>query len=211
MRSYSVFIAYLDANVNSKCKNRIFYSKMYSSVLTSRSVSASITAQIREKNCSMEPKSILHWKSMSMEERNKKNMEEKKGLLCWIKNHKKELVVAGIIGVGTLILIILKINNQEKIKTIWEMLKRITEQQTVKTTEIVTNAVEIPQESLSGVVTTVASNTRSIPFEVSQHIRNLPGGWHASAEKIGEALEKNIILMEGQTLVDSYLKGGVAA
>ena len=50
----------------------------------------------------------------------------------------------------------------------------------------------------------------SKPVFVSEHIRNLPDGWHPSPEKIAEAEEKNIPLTDGQTWVDSYTKGGAA-
>ena len=55
--------------------------------------------------------------------------------------------------------------------------------------------------------------TRSIqyPFDVSEHIRNLPPGWKASAEKMAEAEMLGITLLPGQTIVDGYTKGGLAA
>lgn len=49
------------------------------------------------------------------------------------------------------------------------------------------------------------------PYRVKGHCRNLPDGWHASPEKIAEARKANIILMNGQTWVESYTKGGVVA
>ena len=42
--------------------------------------------------------------------------------------------------------------------------------------------------------------------DVESHIRNLPDGWHPSAEKIFEAEKLGILLAPGQTLVDSYTK-----
>lgn len=138
-------------------------------------------------------------------------MEERKGLICWIKEHKKELVIAGI-SAGTIILIVLGIKNREIIKAIWDSLKKAVKQPTVKVTETITKVtVEIPQEHIQEAITAVASNTESLPFEVSRHIRNLPDGWHASPEKVAEALKNDIVLMDGQTWVDSYVKGCVAA
>ncbi len=138
-------------------------------------------------------------------------MRERKGLIRWIKEHKKELIIAGI-SIGTLILIILGIKNREMIKAVWNSLRKLVTHPDVKVTETVTKvAVEIPQEPVKEVITAVASNSDSIPFEVSRHIRNLPDGWHASPEKVAEALKNNINLMDGQTWVDSYMKGGVAA
>ena len=138
-------------------------------------------------------------------------MEERKGLINWIKAHKKELIIAGI-SVGTLIMIILGIENQKSIAIVWDSLRKTLKQPTTKVPVPVTKAtVEIPLEPIQKVITAVASNSGSLPFEVSRHIRNLPDGWHASAEKIAEALNNGIILMDGQTGVDSYMKGGVAA
>ncbi len=87
-------------------------------------------------------------------------------------------------------------------------MKRAAPKTAVKKAEAV---VEVPPEPLKEVTAAVASNSETLPFEVRRHIRNLPDGWHASPEKIAEALKNSIILMDGQTWVNSYMKGGVAA
>ena len=138
-------------------------------------------------------------------------MEERRGLIRWIKEHKKVLIAAGI-SIGTLILIILGIKNKDSLKSVWDSLKRITENPTPKAVEEVTRRIsEIPIEPAPIVVPAVPSNSETLPFEVSRHIRNLPDGWHASQEKIEEAHNNNISLVEGQTWVESYTKGGAAA
>lgn len=138
-------------------------------------------------------------------------MEDRKSLIRWIKDHKKQLIVAGI-SIGALILIILGIKNRAAIKAVWDSLKGVVKHPTTKAAEEVTKVVtEIPSAPASEIVTAVASNSETLPFEVSRHIRNLPDAWHASPEKVAEALKNNIILMDGQTWVDSYMKGGVAA
>lgn len=138
-------------------------------------------------------------------------MEERKGLINWIKAHKKELIIAGI-SVGTLIMIVLGIENQKSIAIVWDSLSKVLKQPATKVLVPVTKApVEIPLEPIQEVIAAVASNSGSLPFEVSRHVRNLPDGWHASPGKIAEALNNGIILMDGQTWVDSYMKGGVAA
>ena len=138
-------------------------------------------------------------------------MKERKGLIRWIKEHKNELIIAGI-SIGTLVLIILGIKNRDMIKAVWDSLRMIVKHPPVKVTETVTKvAVEIPREPVNEVVNVAAWNPDRTSFEVSRHIRNLPDGWHASPEKVAEALKNNIILMDGQTWVDSYMKGGVAA
>ena len=138
-------------------------------------------------------------------------MEERKGLINWIKAHKKELIIAGI-SVGTLIMIVLGFENKKSIAIAWDSLSKVLKQPATKVPVPVTKAtVEIPLEPIHEVIAAVASNSGSLPFEVSRHIRNLPDGWHASPGKIAEALNNGIILMDGQTWVDSYMKGGVAA
>ena len=130
-------------------------------------------------------------------------MEDRKSLIRWIKDHKKQMIIAGI-SIGTLILIILGIKNRAAIKAVWDSLKGVVKHPTAKAAEEVAKVV-------TEIVTAVVSNSETLPFEVSRHIRNLPDGWHASPEKVAEALKNNIILMDGQTWVDSYVKGGVAA
>lgn len=136
-------------------------------------------------------------------------MEDRKSLIRWIKDHKKQMIIAGI-SIG--ILIILGIKNRAAIKAVWDSLKGVVKHPTAKAAEEVAKVVtDIPPAPASEIVTAVVSNSETLPFEVSRHIRNLPDGWHASPEKVAEALKNNIILMDGQTWVDSYVKGGVAA
>jgi len=141
-------------------------------------------------------------------------MEERKGLIRWIKEHKKELLIAGI-SIGALILIVLGIKNKDEIMALWNTLRKVPKQPTVKVTETVrkvTTEYPIePVQPVQDVFDAVSSKSDSLPFEVSRHIRNLPEGWHASPEKIAEALENNIILMDGQTWVERYMKGEAAA
>ena len=138
-------------------------------------------------------------------------MVKRRGLIQWIKEHKKKLIIAGI-GIGSAILIILGIRNRAKIKAVWDSLKRSATHPRVNSTEVFTRiSVESHPEPIQEAFTAVASNSETIPFEVNRHIRNLPDGWHASPEKISEAQKHNIILMDGQTWVDSYVKGGVVA
>lgn len=141
-------------------------------------------------------------------------MEERKGLIRWIKEHKKELLIAGI-SIGALILIVLGIKNKDEIMALWNTLRKVPKQPTVNVTETVrkvTTEYPIePVQPVQDVFDAVSSKSDSLPFEVSRHIRNLPEGWHASPEKIAEALENNIILMDGQTWVERYMKGEAAA
>lgn len=138
-------------------------------------------------------------------------MEERKGIIQWIKEHKKELIIAGV-SIEALVLVVIGIKNKDAIKELWESLKNTAIQTSLKVSDAATEVVmEAPIESFQNGVSNMASNSETIPFEVRKHIRNLPEGWHASPKKIEEALKNSIILMDGQTWVDGYMKGGFAA
>lgn len=138
-------------------------------------------------------------------------MEEKNSLVQWIKDHKKELVVAGI-GVGALILIILGIKNKAALKAAWGSIKDRARRPSSGHSEHITRVVaEIPPAPAPESHRMLPSNSPSLPYEVKRHIRNLPAGRHASPEKKATAAAYNIQLMEGQTWVRDYMKGGVAA
>lgn len=134
-------------------------------------------------------------------------MKEQNQMIQWIKAHKKQLILAGI-GIAALIALVLGIKNKEMLKALWASLR---------------GAVEPTADSISGAVTTTVteiptetpvlllSNDTHVPQEVRRHIRNLHEGWHASPEKLADAREMGIILQEGQTWVDNYMKGVCAA
>ncbi len=145
--------------------------------------------------------------------------EQKKGILAWIKAHKKELIIAGI-SVTALIGIILCIKNRDSIEALWKSLSRAIEKSPAKVPEVSQTTIKkIAQSSvavtdvINPTEISVINTTRTFqnPFEVSDHIRNLHEGWRASAKKITEAEAMGIILQPGQTLIDTYMKGGVAA
>lgn len=138
-------------------------------------------------------------------------MEDRNELIRWIKKNKKLLIAVGI-SIGALILVVLVLKNKALIKALWVSLKGIAKEPTAKAVKKAAKVVsEAPPEPIQEVVTAVASNSKTLPFEVSRHIRNLPIGQHASPEKVAEALLNNIILMDGQTWVDNYMKGIVTA
>ena len=134
-------------------------------------------------------------------------MNEKNKMIQWIKEHKKQLLIAGIC-VTTLIVTILGIKNKDLLKAIWGNLKAKIDPASEKVVHIVAEKTTVTSVPAS---TILVSDDPSIPFEVRRHIRTLPEGWKASSEKIASALEYNIILTERQTWVDSYIKGGDVA
>ena len=58
----------------------------------------------------------------------------------------------------------------------------------------------------SAPIENAAEEIRSIgrTVQVSDHVRRLPVGWHASLRKIAEAAEKGVSLPDGCTYVDGY-------
>lgn len=141
-------------------------------------------------------------------------MEKKKNLIKWIKTHKRELIISGI-SITALIALVLGANNGEFLNEIWEsLLKKISKSPeklitTVSAAAEAETTASVVHETIADVPAILSSRSEQLPFEVSKHIRNLPDGWKASAEKIATALENGIILEEGQTWVDNYMKGEV--
>lgn len=145
--------------------------------------------------------------------------EQKKGYMEWVKAHKKELIIAGI-SATALTGIILCIKNRDSIEAVWKSLNRAIEKTPAEVTKASQTTVEKIAQS-SGTVTDVLNpteipviNKRSTfqnPFEVCDHMRNLPNGWHASAEKIATAAEHGYNIQKGQTWVNTYTKGVSAA
>ena len=56
-----------------------------------------------------------------------------------------------------------------------------------------------------------SSNINQISFEVSKHIRKLQKGWKPSSVKVETAAENGIHLLQNQTWVTDYMKGGAVA
>ena len=141
-------------------------------------------------------------------------MENRKGFIQWIKEHKKELLIAGI-SIGTLASIVWLIKNRDETHNLWDALKLIPKLSQEGVAEVASKeTLKCPLEPIQSAhmeIDVASSQPDSFLFEVSPHIRTLPEGWHASPEKIEKALENNIILLDGQTWVDSYIKGKVAA
>lgn len=134
-------------------------------------------------------------------------MKEQSQIIQWIKAHKKQLILAGI-GIAALIALVLGIKNKDTLKALWASLKGAVEPTAERISDAVTTtATEIPAETPA----LLLSNDPCVPQEVRRHIRNLHEGWHASPEKLAAAREMGILLQEGQTWVDNYMKGVCAA
>lgn len=127
-------------------------------------------------------------------------IEEKKSFTTWVKAHKRELIIAGVSTTAVIALIIV-IRNRYEIAELWKQLQ---------------STIGKPDDSLPTIPTEkvpVAERTTSnlIPFDISEHVRNLHDGWSASAKKIATAAEHGYELKPGQTWVEAYKKGVIAA
>ncbi|HOO08018.1 MAG TPA: hypothetical protein PLH83_16255 [Ruminococcus sp.] len=134
-------------------------------------------------------------------------MKEQSQIIQWIKAHKKQLILAGI-GIAAMIALVLGIKNKDTLKALWAALKGAVEPTAERISDAVTTTVtEIPTETPA----LLLSNDPRVAQEVRRHIRNLHEGWHASPEKLAAAREMGILLQEGQTWVDNYMKGVCSA
>ena len=143
--------------------------------------------------------------------------DQKTGFIEWVKAHKKQLTITGISTLA-IIGIVLGIKNKDAIIELWDSLQKLISKSPSETPTFSTPApktMEI-QSTMSEIVAETKEVTRAytpstIPFNVKDHLRNLPEGWHASPEKIAEAELLGIELLPNQTLVNSYTKGVIAA
>lgn len=131
-------------------------------------------------------------------------MNEKHKFVNWVKDHKKQLLIAGI-SVTAVIGIIIGLKNKEAIKELWENLENSLSKTTEKLPESITIVKTDPQ-LIEEVIPVRLYTSPQETFGVSQHIRNLSGGRHHSIEKAAEAAALGMDLLPHQTLVDTYTK-----
>ena len=135
--------------------------------------------------------------------------KEKKTFVAWVKEHKKELIIAGV-SIAAITAVIIGIKNHKALEKAWVSLKKLVE----KTSETISIVNPVPVAEVDPVKDIVEINIITadrIPHDVVEHLRNLPEGWKASAEKIATAAEHGYDLMPGQTWVEAYRTGKLAA
>ena len=127
-------------------------------------------------------------------------------LLKWVKEHKKQLIFAGISITG-IVTLILGIKNRESLALVWGSLNNVVtnKPERIPVNKLATTSIDIPVCE-PAVTKTVASGR--MPHSVADHIRNLPEGWKASGNKIATAAEHGFDLHPGQTWVEHYNTGG---
>ena len=135
--------------------------------------------------------------------------QEKKKIMTWIKEHKKDLIIAGL-SISTILLTIAAIKHPKVLEETWMSLKKMTEKTVNNGIEMMSNSMpegSLYQEAVLEEVMPVITIQRS----VDKHLRNLPEGFHASAEKLATAAENGFELLPGQTWVNGYQTGSFAA
>lgn len=130
--------------------------------------------------------------------------EKKKGFIAWVKAHRKQLVLAGI-SVATIIGVIIGLKNKEAILDLWNSLEDSITKVPEKLPEPMCVA-QVTPPALEEVISVRSYTSPQEAFDVSQHIRNMSGGRHHSAEKAAEAATLGISLLPNQTIVDTYTK-----
>lgn len=118
--------------------------------------------------------------------------------LQWIKAHRKEILAAGL-SISALILTVFACKNAKELASFMELLKLKIENPKID----IPNLENLTDEN----VTEINKIINRASHEVSQHIRNLSKGRHASPEKTKEALDMGIQLLPWQTIVDAYTTG----
>lgn len=134
---------------------------------------------------------------------------EKKTFVDWIKAHKKELIIAGV-SIVAIIAAVIGIKNHKDLEKAWASLRKIVEKtpKTIPVKKTVPVTGDVPVKKIVDINIIPAEK---VPHDVVEHLRNLPEGWRASEQKIATAAEHGYNLLPGQTWVESYKTGGVAA
>lgn len=130
--------------------------------------------------------------------------DEKKRFWLWVKDHKKQLALAGI-TIGTILSTILIIHHRKSLISYWDSLKSILTNTQTPIFKPETTTTTIPTNSVSRTSARLHTGCHSSSV-VSPHVRNLPIGWHHSKAKAAQAQALGISLRPNQTLVDSYIR-----
>lgn len=135
--------------------------------------------------------------------------KEKKTFVQWVKEHKKELIIAGV-SIAAIIAVIIGIKNHKALEEAWASLRKLVEKtpECIPVEKTVAATENVPVKDIVEINIVTADR---IPHDVAEHLRNLPEGRKASAEKIATAAEHGYDLLPGQTWVEAYRTGGLAA
>ncbi len=139
--------------------------------------------------------------------------KDRRTLVTWIKNHKKGLIITGVSITAFVLALIASKNYKAIVELFYCERKRISPNPMISPTIHPTLVNECSVNSVLAVRTVDKSDIllRKAPHNVSEHIRNLPNGHKASADKLALAAAKGLCLLQGQTIVNAYTTGNTAA
>lgn len=132
--------------------------------------------------------------------------QEKKqepGLWDWVKANKKPILA--VMGIAALAGVAYGLGNKKFAVGLPQLREEVVKQPTKRIVDAAP-VVQIELEALEPMTSSRPYTKPTVPFDVTEHIRNLPEGQHHSAAKAALATAKNIPLEPNQTLVDSYSK-----
>jgi len=117
----------------------------------------------------------------------------------WIKDHKKEIATGTVTIIGACI----AFKFREQIAAFCGFGTRCATDVTDKAViaDLTVNAAEYGET-----IKDLLEEPDSKIIEIAMFLRRLPEGWHASAEKVAEAMQMGIELPDGYTIVDSFVK-----
>ena len=117
--------------------------------------------------------------------------QSKQGLLQWIKEHKKQLLLTGI-SITVLLGVVIGIKKKDELEELWQLLSSKISQPNVKEC----SAYQVITESSHSVPEYKNYTPPKEPFNRCWHIRNMAPGKHHSAEKAAEAAAHGIHHLE---------------
>lgn len=130
--------------------------------------------------------------------------KEKTDFLGWVKQHKKQLILAGI-SISVVIGIILGARNKDVLEELWAILKKSAKSESQPEFKTISHTQTVLPEN----EVLISPRNYTLPQEpvnVCMHIRTLTDGRVHSAAKAAEAEALGILLLPNQTLVDPYTK-----
>jgi hypothetical protein len=131
-----------------------------------------------------------------MKEREMSHMEERKHLFEKIKEHKTEIIATGVTLISLAGVILIAKN--------WNSIKGFTGAGFLRKGPKACVSIAPASTLIESNVTSNLSCNKIV--DVSDHIRNLSAGRHASAEKLAAAAEHGYNLLPNQTWVIPYTK-----
>lgn len=134
---------------------------------------------------------------------------KKKNFKNWVKEHKTKLIIAGV-SMSVILMVILKVKNQDMLEETGNSFRKLGEKESKKDL-IVDTMLGSRIDEIPNIVDVKTNMMGRTPHNVDRHVRNLHEGWKASAEKIATAAEQGYNLLPGQTWVEAYKTGNLAA